>query len=273
MAFEETDTTRRLRQGIEELNRFLAAQEITGGTHLGYYRVFNQGDLVPYRWNKGGRLTSVGEGNYQTLKKEQRLQMRINGELVIEIDVRASQLTILHALKGVPFDTSPEADPYDIPALYRDGVPREVSRKVVKRFVTMTLGHTRFHTRWPPDKATEFREKHGIELGKVFPLKLVQAAVLARLPVMRNWPDPSVTCFDLMFFESEAIIGSMLALMRAHGIPSLGVHDSLIVPASAEDRATAALRGAYSAACEADPYLDIRRPVPLILSSSAAQSD
>ena len=37
---------------------------------------------------------------------------------------------------------------------------------------------------------------------------------------------------DLMFMESEAIIGAMLTLMRDHQIPSLPVHDSLIVPAS-----------------------------------------
>lgn len=274
MRFDETETTHRLRQEIEELNRFLSQQEIRGGVHVGYYRVFNQGDRVPYHWNKGGRLTSVGDETYQNLGKPLRLQMTINGEPVVEIDVRASQLTILHALKGVPFDTSPDADPYNIPALYRDGMPRDVSRTIAKRFVTMTLGHTRFHTRWPADKVTEFRDKHGIELGKVFPLKEVQAAVIARLPVMANWPDPSVTCFDLMFFESQAIIGSMLALKREHGIPSLGVHDSLIVPASAEALAAITLRTSYFAACDADPYLDIRRPtLPAPAMTAASLSE
>jgi hypothetical protein len=35
-----------------------------------------------------------------------------------------------------------------------------------------------------------------------------------------------------VFSESEAILGTMLELMQAHRVPSLSVHDSLIVPVS-----------------------------------------
>jgi hypothetical protein len=37
---------------------------------------------------------------------------------------------------------------------------------------------------------------------------------------------------DLMYLESQAIIGAMLTLMRDHQVPSLPVHDSLVVPGS-----------------------------------------
>jgi hypothetical protein len=86
---------------------------------------------------------------------------------------------------------------------------------------------------------------------------------------MRDWPDLPVTCFDLMYYESEALVGSMLALKREHGIPSLGVHDSLIVPASAENRGVETLRFHYFVACEADPYLDVQRPRQLLRSAPA----
>jgi hypothetical protein len=37
---------------------------------------------------------------------------------------------------------------------------------------------------------------------------------------------------DLMYIESEVIIGAMLELMHDYQVPSLPVHDSLIVPSS-----------------------------------------
>jgi hypothetical protein len=44
-----------------------------------------------------------------------------------------------------------------------------------------------------------------------------------------------------MYLESEAIIGAMLALTRDHQVPSLPVHDSLIIPASKFKHAKEAL--------------------------------
>ena len=53
---------------------------------------------------------SAGEENYQMLPAAERAQMRINGELVAELDIRASFLTILYAQRGQAFDLS--TDPY-----------------------------------------------------------------------------------------------------------------------------------------------------------------
>jgi hypothetical protein len=255
MRFDETATTRRLRDEIIELNKFLTTQRIEGGIHHGYRRIFNQGDRPAYAWNKGGRLYSIGEENYQTLKKHRRLDMTINGEPVVEIDIRASYLTILHALKNRPFD--PSSDPYMIPELHREGLPRHVLREVAKSFVTMTLGNTTFHRRWPSDKVAEFKEI-GINLGRRFPLKDVQRAVLAHLPIMMDWPNQSITCFDLMFIESEAVVGTMLELMKDHRVPSLSVHDSIIIPVAALELATTTLKRRYGVVCGVEPYLTER---------------
>ena len=66
------------------------------GRQEGYVRIFNNNS-----WEKGGRLYSIG-GGYQLLPLQQRVQMKINGESVYEIDIRASFLTIYHALVGEP---------------------------------------------------------------------------------------------------------------------------------------------------------------------------
>jgi hypothetical protein len=86
----------------------------------------------------------------------------------------------------------------------------------------------------------------------------VQQAVLYRLPIMQDWPTQPITCFDLMFLESEAIVGTMLELMRDHRVPALSVHDSLIVPVMWLDLVEGVLKRRYKAVCGVEPYLTER---------------
>jgi hypothetical protein len=69
-----------------------------------------------------------------------------------------------------------------------------------------------------------------------YPMKTIKQKALERHPLLERWGgvirDRVYDWRDLMFIESEAIIGAMLTLMRDHQVPSLPVHDSLIVPAS-----------------------------------------
>ena len=248
LPFERTARTDRMETDVRELNHFLAGRSIDGGIHRGYKRIFNEGDRQPYRWNKGGRLYSIGEDSYPTLKKGQRLGMMLDGEPVAEIDIRASFLTLLHGLKGVPFDACAR-DPYQI----MSAIPREV----VKAWVTMTLGHTKFHRRWPTAVAKELVEA-GIDLWKA-PIKELAPVVLHFLPVLKDWPTQKITCFDLMYLESEAVIGTMLELMRDHDIPSLSVHDSLIVPIGRIDQAGSILGRRYTEMSGISPYLRINK--------------
>ncbi len=48
----------------------------------------------------------------------------------------------------------------------------------------------------------------------------------------------------LMYLESEAVLGTMLAL-QAEGVPSLSVHDSLVVPLDNAELARDALQEMY----------------------------
>jgi hypothetical protein len=245
MNFVHTEQTRILEAEIRELNRFIANHELEGGTHRAYRRIFNRGDDPDFDWNKGGRLYSLGEDSYQRLKKDKRLQMRINGEPVGEIDVRASFLTILYALNGERLD--PTWDPYDV-----EGLPRDV----VKAWITVTLGHDKFPVRWPSETIKNFR-KVGLEIGGEYPVRKVRVAVLNAHPAFASWPTQSVTCLDLMFLESQGIVGTMVRLMREHEVVSLSVHDSLIVPKSQLDLASETLRREYKQAVGVFPNLRI----------------
>ena len=54
---------------------------------------------------------------------------------------------------------------------------------------------------------------------------------------MADWSSGDIGWSNLMFIESEIIIGTMLQLMNDHNIPSLPVHDCIIVRESDQDLA------------------------------------
>jgi hypothetical protein len=62
-----------------------------------------------------------------------------------------------------------------------------------------------------------------------------------------------------MFCESEAILAAMLAL-KDRGIPSLSMHDCLIVPQRHETTATELLTATYKATTTATPFIRCRFP-------------
>jgi hypothetical protein len=74
-----------------------------------------------------------------------------------------------------------------------------------------------------------------------YPVKQIAPIILHHLPVLKDWPEQPLTGFDLMYRESEAVIRTMLELMRQYEVPSLGVHDSIIVPANRAEDAAAIL--------------------------------
>jgi hypothetical protein len=233
-----------LERTIIDLNDFLDGFDIRGGTHRGYIRQFECGDHERFDWNLGGRLYSQGQHNYQRLSGAERLMMTINGKPVCDIDVRASTFTIFQALGGHPLDfaNNPDLDPYALPGLPRD---------VVKAFITATFGNGQFPARWSQDAA---------EGSTAYPISRVWDAVVGAYPLLaelrRDDAEPPIWA-RLMYLESEAVLRTMLALQAA-GIPSLSVHDSLIVQRDHEQIARVTLSELYKATTAATPHIVTR---------------
>jgi hypothetical protein len=225
--FEHTAATMKLEQEVKDLNKFLDGFELRGGIHRGYIRVFNNGDHPKFDWNMGGRLYSYGEFNYQQLDRTQRLRMAINSEPVCEIDIRASYLTIFHALYDEPFD--PTNDPYDVKGLGPE------ARDVVKMWITASFGNNAPITKWPKELVAKHREKTGETLGKRYPASKVGEMVTQAFPLLRRIGEMvdgrERGWAELMYIESKAVLSTMIALMHGR-VPSLAVHDSLVVPLS-----------------------------------------
>jgi hypothetical protein len=251
MKIDYTPTVQAMEQTIVDLNTFLDHFTIGGGAHRGYVRVFNVGDHPAFAWNLGGRLYSQGQDSYQSLSSDERLKMTIDGEPVCELDIRASYLTIFQARHGRPLDFAAHADPYVLPDL------GEKAREAVKTFIAATFGRGEFPTLWSREMADRHRERTGGELRKHHPLSIIRAAVGEAYPLLaalRSSEERPPIWAELMFLESEALLRTMLAL-KGEGVPSLSVHDSLIVQKSRERLASSLLENNYTAITSAAPHI------------------
>jgi hypothetical protein len=236
---KRTPETDKLERVVKELNEFLARMKLTGARHEGYIRTFNN-----CAWDKGGRLYSVGEGNYQLMPEHKRLEMQINGEPVAEIDIKASHLTIYHAMVGEPLDG--HGDPY---------ARVDIGREIAKRWCVESFGNSAPKTKWSPGMLKEYRES-GQELPKA---REVARAMLEAFPALKklNPKDYPHTWADLQFKEAEAVIGTMLVLMRRHGVPSYSMHDGIIVPRWKWDLARDILTREYRRVVGVKPMLTV----------------
>jgi hypothetical protein len=237
--YERTAHTEKLAADVRELNEFLGRYRIEGARHDGYTRNFNLG-----LWDKGGRLYSLGEGSYQQTPEHKRHAMTINGEPVAEIDIKASYLTIYHARLHMPLDGS--SDPY-----LRAGVGRDVA----KLWCVASFGNSKPTTQWPADMASDYLKDTGQELRKVAKARDVARTMLKAFPALQKLKDHNDIWADLQFLEAEAVIGTMLILMRSRRVPSLSMHDGLIVPRSKAELAKTILAKEYRRVVGVAPML------------------
>lgn len=241
------------KQKVDEINAFLFGREITAlrngdkthsRCHHGFKRIYNQGDVPGYNYDKGGRLYSIG-GGYQNLSKAERATILIDGEETVEIDIRASHLVGLHALQGCPLD--PSVDPY---------LGLSIDRGITKMFILQTVGSNKLPSRWSDSSAESYAREHG---GRCLycdhPFNDIKSAVLKRFPIFKKWALSKIRWGDLQFNEAEVIVGTVYQLTRDHNVPTLPVHDSLIVRKCDESIARFVLAKLFKDRFNLPPYL------------------
>lgn len=255
MKVNQTDATfLELGGEVHAINRFLEKQTFEGMGFLGLYRGFNMGDSEEFRWNKGGRLYAV-DGSYQSMRRKERPAIRINGEPIVEVDIRASHLSILHGLVGIPLPGN--GDPYDTGELSRDGV---------KLFVTMALGKGKIPSRWPKDSVEDYRENFednhtpGLtgDLEADYPFDAVRNVALRHIPLLQSLKELPYGWADLQFIESQILISAMKELMEG-GIITLPLHDSLICRESDSHAVSNSIKRAFIDRVEIDCVVKFKR--------------
>ena len=239
----DTPDAKRLEADVRELNEFLARFELTVGEHYGYERIFNN-----LSWKKGGRLYSSGDGCYQRLSEPERLKMTIDGEPVAEIDIKASFLTIYHAMARQPLQGS--GDPYAAIA--------DIGRSIVKLWTTISFGNSNPATRWPPKTAKDFKKETGKDLNKVAKAKDIAQRMLETFPALKKLETLSEAWAHLQYREGQAVMGTIMILMREHRVPSFSMYDGIIVPKSKADMAADTLRQVFKEVVGVEPILTVR---------------
>jgi len=76
-----------------------------------------------------------------------------------------------------------------------------------------------------------------------------------KFPVLENWGKRRESWAELMYLESAAVVATMLRLKREYQVPSLSVHDRLIVPLSKQEVAERVLSEEYTKVTKARPKL------------------
>ncbi|MHC2462738.1 hypothetical protein [Bradyrhizobium embrapense] len=233
-----------LRNDMDEINDYLGSQAYSGTAFAGLVRKFEMpagSSVDDYRFDFGGRLDAAG--GFQTISKEARAEISINGSRVAEIDVKASHLTIALGLLG---QNAPlPADPY---AIGLDDFPRNV----VKLFFISSFSRGRLHNvhpkspgGWHSATAKMFSASIPEFNAVAHPLTKLLPAVLAHYPILHDFhlrmPGGWGT---FQHVESNVLLRSMQSL-KVFGVPALPIHDSLIVPAAEAGKASAALTEAF----------------------------
>lgn len=254
---------------MERLNRAVLGADIQGCIRSPLY--MRQG---PALW-LGGRIYTKGPDTFQTITKEERKHITINGEPVAEVDIQASSLSIaLRWLSRCP-NISPyvvipptEADPYQFKKLSR--FPRDA----VKHWVTVSLLRGKLLTKWTDDTPPT--------IGQSVRCSDVREAVLNVYPCLgcigpEVLPCPSDVLEQadetqrqrligwsfgqfLISLECSIIQGAIDKLLSA-GIVALPLHDALIVPQSAVEATKEAVR-----ATQAEPWCPLPQPLYLTVS-------
>jgi hypothetical protein len=173
--------------------------------------------------------------------------MTINGEAVAEIDIKASFLTIYHARLGVPLEK--HIDPY-----VHAGI---LERSIAKSWVVHSFGKSRLQARWPSKAIKDYKKETGLDLRKVAKAKDIADKMVKAFPELKKLERYSHIWADLQFTEAEAIISTMLILMRTHGVPSLSMHDGIIVPRSRVGMTKAVLTSQFRHFVGVEPLLTV----------------
>ncbi|MCG7520555.1 hypothetical protein [Ruegeria sp. Ofav3-42] len=222
------------RAEVESLNRQLARHRFNLSVKPMLRRIFNCGDRKGFDFNLGGRFYCATEDDWMQMPKENRRAILIDGEPTCEIDVSSSQLSILYAIKGETLAYDP--DPYQI-----DWIPREVTKQII----VASIGRGKPPSRWPRSFNEDFIAKHGYHPRDRYKLKDVVSSILARHPILFNLEPEKLDWAVLQYEEAECFLTAMQKLYDLYEIPSLPVHDSLIVRQRDHELALTVLKDAY----------------------------
>lgn len=242
---------KRLEEQVVSINAKMLSEPLcapSGRQFVRCYRVFNNGVL-----GAGGRLY----GHWQGKPEEERLAMTISGEAVVEIDIKASFLSIASARFESNLQLGP--DPYQRVQFVNspeDDDERQRNRKAAKLLINAYFfksGQLQKFPKGEKDKTTgktiNFKTKYQLDKPVVHYMHQINNA----FPFLK---DVKQDGFTLMYEESEIMIQAIESLLQ-QDVVSYPVHDCLVVKATDEATAIEAIQEAMISRLGFTPALDV----------------
>ena len=124
--YDDTPDVKAQRKVLQRYNAFMAEQDIQIPTPVGFMRdVFlTRRTFTDESWQLGGRLFG---GGFQQLSKKERKRITINGERVVELDIKSCHATMAFAHVGIDWYAQSDQDLYS--RLEEKDWPRDVVKK------------------------------------------------------------------------------------------------------------------------------------------------
>ena len=259
---KEIRLAKKLKRPVSDFNAFWLKHNATvnGELIIPYlHRVFN------IRLDWGGRFY----GHYQTMKKDKRQYILIDGEPTVELDYSCLHINLLYAEKGIQFD----GDAYDKIGLLDASLSNQENRKLLKLLMLVFVnsesvrafkanitksGNPEIKKRRPEylEKARFLKKK---VLEKRFPEmkgfiedlpdnlqgEIVFNMIINAHPEIKDLFNKKRVGSKLQFKDSQIMATCLTKLIKLN-VAVLPVHDSLICASGYEYLVSNAMQEAYS---------------------------
>jgi hypothetical protein len=234
--YEDTPSTRRMRNFVKAYNQLLSKTDVSCSSlaegfivlkdektqdkktqHIGpqyqqVHRVFNNGSF-----EEGGRFYG---GWWQSLPKEHRQNILINGKPTVEVDFSGTHIVMLYGLRGVWYREDPYALDEDL------GLPENVQREVCKTALLVVI-NAKSEKQAIRALTNDLTLPEGIERPSRLVRKVLEALKKKHAPIDASLCSGVGT--KLQFLDSQ-ITERIIEWFMERDVPILTVHDSYIVP-------------------------------------------
>ena len=229
-------------RAVKEMNAFWAkhplTQPATKTRPAKYYasatRIFHNGDM-----KSGGRW--YGGWTSMRNKEEQRLNLLIDEEPVCEIDLNASQPSLLSALVGIKMNTGDTwLDAYAavVERLDMTGDAKAL-RKKVKQVIVEMIGTGNANRSGPANSKDNLFDNTEEGLAEY---NMICRASLEVIPALYKLDAGYMNALGFLSYHEANILTETLLSLKRQGVPAYGVHDCIIVKQSDMDIAVANYR-------------------------------
>jgi hypothetical protein len=189
-------------------------------------------------------------GGCEQMPEERRFEILIDGEPVVELDIKACQPNILYSRtieKHLPYEEAPRGG--DLYTQVAEKLDYILNRDQVKAVVMKALGNASFpRHRWP----------YGLKVKGVA-WAGVAAVFLQEMPFLDRLRPVEEDTFTLQHTEASILFEAMYRLYKDYGIAVLPVHDALVVSRHQVQTATDMLSKTFWLRTSLVPRIDLKK--------------